>query len=134
VRNYSHDILLTDAFQQPELIRHITDFTENSRLGTPSSVEVSREPCWLEVVVINRVVDKHKVALLLLSILLIAIGIGIIVGISSWRPDIGVSIASGGFALVSALQALMAFIVDKWAGSLIIEELDGVLGRVMVDR
>ncbi|KAH0536890.1 hypothetical protein FGG08_006261 [Glutinoglossum americanum] len=112
VRNYTHNILLTDAFQQPGLLRHIPRFAEPAGSCTLGPVEDPRDPWWLEVVVISRVVDKHKVALLLLSILLIAVSTGIAAGISLRRPDVGVSIASGGFALVSALQALMSYVTE----------------------
>lgn len=59
-----------------------------------------------KVIVIRRVLDKEKVAWLLVVLLVISPGLGALVGVCSHRLNVGFAVSAGIFALASFSQAL----------------------------
>lgn len=53
---------------------------------------------------------KHFIAWLLMGILVVSFVLSVMVGFAARRSDLGVGIAAGGFALVSAAQGLLAWV------------------------
>src|SRR6266536_5245699 len=60
--------------------------------------------------VVRKVLAKHVVAWLLLGALVISFALGITIAIITSRSDVGAGVAAGGFALVTAIQGLLAWI------------------------
>ena len=62
------------------------------------------------VLVVRKGMAKHIVAWLLLAVLAAFIALGISIAITTNRSDVGAGIAAGGFALMTAIQGLLAWI------------------------
>jgi hypothetical protein len=63
------------------------------------------------VVVLRQVLSKTKIALMLLGLLVLGSMLGVIVGLCTGRADIALAVAAGGFACVTVLQSLVAWLV-----------------------
>lgn len=61
------------------------------------------------VLVVGQVLDKTKVARLLVSLLIISPALGIFVGICTHRVEVGVAVSAAVFALIALVQALAAW-------------------------
>ena len=63
-----------------------------------------------KVIVIKQVIDKAKVAWLLILLLFLSPVLGIGVGICSHNAEVGIAVSAGVFALASFVQGLVAWI------------------------
>lgn len=63
-----------------------------------------------EVIVVRHIIDRTKVAWLLLLLLFFSPALGIGVGICSHNADVGIAVSAGVFALASFVQGLVAWI------------------------
>ena len=62
------------------------------------------------MLVVGQILDKTKVARLLVLLLIVSPSIGIVVGISSHRADVGVAVSAAVFALITLFQALVTWL------------------------
>lgn len=63
-----------------------------------------------EIIVVRRVIDRAKVAWLLILLLFFSPILGIGVGIFSHNADVGIAVSAGVFALASFVQGLVAWV------------------------
>ena len=63
-----------------------------------------------EIIVIRRVIDRAKVAWLLILLLFFSPTLGIGVGVCSHNADVGIAVSAGIFALASFVQGLVAWV------------------------
>lgn len=75
------------------------------------SLSSSDDLAGKRAVVLRQVLCKTKVALMLLSLLGLGSLLGAIVGLCTGRADIALAVAAGGFACVTVLQSLVAWLV-----------------------
>ena len=68
------------------------------------------EPDDQEIVVVRRVIDRAKVAWLLILLLFFSPTLGIGVGVCSHNADVGIAVSAGIFALASFVQGLVAWV------------------------
>lgn len=61
------------------------------------------------VIVIRKILDKTKVAWLLIFLLIVSPGLGIVVGYYTHKAEVGIVVSAGIFALASFLQGLAAW-------------------------
>lgn len=61
------------------------------------------------VLVIRRVINKTKVAWLLIILLVLSPGLGLIVGLCTHKAEVGIAVSAGVFALAAFLQGLAAW-------------------------
>jgi hypothetical protein len=62
-------------------------------------------------VVIRQVISKTKVAFMLLGLLALGSILGVVVGVCTGRADIALAVAAGGFAFVTILQSMVAWLI-----------------------
>ena len=62
-------------------------------------------------IVVRQVLSKMKVTEILLVLLGLGSVIGVVVGMCTGRADIALAVAAGGFACVTVLQSLVAWLV-----------------------
>ena len=106
IENFSVDRFLTEAFHNPLLLRSNTAWPDYSarfslRLSDPYQVR--------EIIVIQQILDKSKIATFLIIILIVSPALGILVGLSSSNAEVGIAVSAGIFALASLLQGLAAW-------------------------
>lgn len=106
LHEYDHDALLTEFYNNQGLIFSHCAHLVDTCLIYPTSIEDYRGQ---RVIVLRRVLDKQKVAWLLISLLLISPALGVVVGTVFHRADVGVAVTVGIFALASILQGLAAW-------------------------
>lgn len=63
-----------------------------------------------EIIVVKRVIDRAKIAWLLILLLSFSPLLGIGVGICSHNADVGIAVSAGIFALASFVQGLVAWV------------------------
>ena len=63
-----------------------------------------------EIIVVRRVIDRAKVAWLLILLLFFSPLLGIGVGFFSHNADVGIAVSAGIFALASFVQGLVAWV------------------------
>jgi len=61
------------------------------------------------VIVIRKILDKAKIALLLIFMLIISPGLGLVAGFCTHKAEVGIAVSAGVFALASLLQGLAAW-------------------------
>ncbi|KAM0796397.1 hypothetical protein BDR22DRAFT_893249 [Usnea florida] len=130
--DFTLDPLLTEALFNPHLLLSSVDYPldidnfgslpglNNEELDhLPEDIcsnaddKTSRtciEPDDQEVLVVRRVIDRAKVAWLLILLLFFSPTLGIGVGFFSHNADVGIAVSAGIFALASFVQGLVAWI------------------------
>ena len=63
-----------------------------------------------DIIVIKQIIDRTKVAWLLILLLLFSPALGIVVGVCSHNAEVGIAASAGIFALASFVQGLVAWI------------------------
>ncbi len=109
LEDYSHDWSLTEAFYDPYTILHdITYVADNDRFSIKPSSFGSKHSTQ-NVIVIRTIVNKTKIAWILILLLTISPGLGVGIGIYTRKAEVGVAVSAGVFALASFLQGLAAW-------------------------
>lgn len=110
LQKYERDNLLTEAIYDPDLLINESAFImKHGSLALDREAEI-RGLTGQQVLLVNTIGDKEKIAWLLLLFLILSPALGIIVGKLSHRADVGVAISAGVFALASFLQGLAAWL------------------------
>ena len=105
--DYEHNPLLTEIYhsrgsifsraaRSPDTCYYLSSLSIDDCLGQ-------------RVVVLRRILDKQKITLLFILLLLTSPALGVVVGSVSHRADVGIAVAVRIFALASMLQALAAW-------------------------
>ena len=110
LRDFTKDIILTEAFNNPRIVFRSTDTgQERSLLDTPS-IRVHENLRGQEIIVIQQILDKANVAWVLILLLIASPGLGIAIGLCSHSADLGIAASAGVFALASFIQGLIAWL------------------------
>ena len=111
--DFEHDWLLTEVFHDPDLFpyRILHHGGDSWSAMTPLTQHHQGILPGARVFVIRRVLDKGKVARLLITLLVVSPGFGILVGICSRSAGAGIAVSAGIFALASFIQGLTAWVV-----------------------
>lgn len=105
-----HSPLLTEAFHDPQLLyRESPSLAFGDFRPTPYK-KVTDTLEGHQVIVVRRIIDKFKIAWLLVSFLILSPCLGIVVGTCSHNADVGVAVSAGVFALASFVQGLIAWV------------------------
>ncbi|MCJ1270910.1 hypothetical protein MMC22_010807 [Lobaria immixta] len=103
-QDLEHDSLLTETFRKS--IHHTGN--ERTSLFNPTSIDDYQGE---RIPVIRSVLDKTKIAMLLLSLLLISPVLGIVVASSTHRAGVGVAVSAGvGVAVSTSIIGLASFL------------------------
>ena len=107
--DYHYDWQLTEAYHCPQTLKWDVDhIVRNDRF----SVKPPSPHCNIsgqDVIVINSVLDKTRIAWLLIFLLIISPSLGLIVGLLSHNAATGIAVSAEIFALASFLQGLAAW-------------------------
>lgn len=76
-------------------------------ISSPSS---PRDCLGKRAIVVRQVLNKTKVAMMLLTLLILGSLLGVVVGMCTGRADVAVAVAAGIFAFVTVLQGLIAWL------------------------
>ena len=130
--DFTRDPLLTEALHNPHLllssVYHPLDIGNVGSLPGFSNKEFDHlpedicssaddkppstciEPDDQEIIVVRRVIDRAKVAWLLILLLFFSPILGIGIGVCSHNADVGIAVSAGIFALASFVQGLVAWV------------------------
>jgi hypothetical protein len=109
IQNFEQDWLLTKAFHRPHLLSQLLDYVaQNQRFCVSPSFDNDKTDQY-NVLVIRRVINKTKVAWLLIILLILSPGLGLIVGLCTHKAEVGIAVSAGVFALAAFLQGLAAW-------------------------
>jgi hypothetical protein len=109
---FSHNDLLYHSWKNPTKLGHhgslkvMSDKDLIVYLSSPEDLSGKR------AVVMRQVLSKTKVALMLLGLLALGSMSGVVVGVCTGRADIALTVAASGFACVTILQSLVAWLVS----------------------
>ena len=132
LRDFTLDPLLTEALHNPDIVLHMCTYplTVDNLGSSPADNDkaLSYEPAQRtndaestgtciehddqKVIVIKQIIDKAKVAWLLILLLFLSPVLGIGVGICSHNAEVGIAVSAGVFALASFVQGLVAWIQE----------------------
>ena len=110
--DFSHNDLLCHSWKNPTKLGHhgslkvMSDEDLIVYLSSPEDLSGKR------AVVMRQVLSKTKVALMLLGLLALGSMSGVVVGVCTGRADIALAVAASGFACVTILQSLAAWLVS----------------------
>ena len=108
--DFTKDIILTEAFNNPRIVFRSTDTgLERCLLDTPS-IRAHEDLKGHEIIVIRQIIDKANVARVLILLLIASPGLGIAIGLCSHSADVGIAASAGIFALASFIQGLIAWL------------------------
>ena len=132
LEDFTSDPLLTEALYNPHLFLCSVDYPlDIDNVGSlpglnnkefdhlPEDIcsgaddKTSRtcsEPDDQEIIVVRRVIDRAKVAWLLILLLFFSPTLGIVVGVCANNADVGIAVSAGIFALASFVQGLVAWV------------------------
>ena len=110
LRDFTKDIILTEAFNNPKIVFRSTDPGHESNLLDTPSIQAHEDPRGQEIIVIRQVLDKANVAWVLILLLMTSPGLGIAIGLGSQSADVGIAASAGIFALASFIQGLIAWL------------------------
>lgn len=130
LQDFTLDPLLTEALHNPQLPLHPAAYSLNADYSGSSPADNDKALCHQpfsndvdsnsiitciehdgqEIIVVRSVIDRAKVAWLLILLLLFSPALGIGVGICSHNADVGIAVSAGVFALASFVQGLVAWI------------------------
>lgn len=106
LHDYEHDWELTEAFYNPHILVGDTAYLSNN----DRFIIVSpRTESTQHVIVIRTIIDKTRIAWLLIFLLIISPCLGVIVGLCTHNAEVGIATSAGVFALASFLQGLAAW-------------------------
>ena len=130
--DFTLDPLLTEAFYNPHTLLRSVDYPLDidnvgslpglnnkgfDHLPEPICSDANDktsstciEPDDQEIIVIRRVIDRAKVAWLLILLLFFSPTLGVGVGVCSHNADVGIAVSAGIFALASFVQGLVAWV------------------------
>lgn len=113
-RIYLHDFrptsLFSDVISSPGLLLSTMEDLESNSDDTDVVDQEAVDYHPKRALVVQMVLDKRKVAWLLIFLLLMSPAIGTIVEIYSHQADAGVAVSAGMFAVASFLQGLVAWL------------------------
>lgn len=110
LRDFTKDIILTEAFNNPRIVFRSTDTRhEGSLLDTPS-IRAHEDLRGQEIIVIRQIMDKANVARVLILLLIASPGLGVAIGLCSQNANVGIAVSVGVFALASFIQGLIAWL------------------------
>ena len=108
--NFNYDHQLTEAFRgQLTPISKTAVFLKLRDLAVLSDDGIGLE--GRHMIVVRRVIDKTKIALLLISLSVASPGVGTLVGMYSRNAQVGIAVSAGIFALASFILELTAWLV-----------------------
>lgn len=114
LQDFTLDSLLTEALNNPQLLlrsdSYPLDVTNTGSSPDGKFISSCTEHDDPEVIVVRRVIDRAKVAWLLILLLFFSPVLGIGVGICSHDADVGIAVSAGMFALASFVQGLVAWV------------------------
>lgn len=113
LQDFTLDSLLTEALHNPQLLLRSESYPLNvTNIGSSSDDKSSSTSiyCDEQVLVVRRVIDRSKVAWLLILLLFLSPVFGIGVGICSHNADVGIAVSAGMFALATFVQGLVAWV------------------------
>lgn len=109
IQNFQQDWLLTKAFRLPTTVTQNADYaSQNQRfIVTPDlkKEDVDRQ----DVLVVRTIIDKTKVAWLLIILLILSPGLGLVIGLCTHNAQVGIAVSAGVYALAAFLQGLAAW-------------------------
>lgn len=106
LEGYKHDTLFSQAFHNPELLQRQESYAVTLESYAPRFTESDPTFSGQSVVIINKVLNKAKIAWVLILLLIISPGLGVAVGLWSRKAEVGIAVSAGVFALASSLQGL----------------------------
>ena len=133
------DALLTEALHNPQLLFHSRNSFQNPGLfGSRRPTSDDKTPAYQrpptyqasqtsntnddvpirdsadsderEIIVVKRVIDRAKIAWLLVLLLLLSPALGLVVGVCSHDAEVGIAVSAGLFALASFVQGFVAWV------------------------
>lgn len=110
LRDFTKDIILTEAFNNPTVVFRGTDTGLEISLLDTSSIRAHEDLRGQEIIVIRQIIDKANVARVLILLLIASPGLGIAIGLCSHSADVGIAASAGIFALASFIQGLIAWL------------------------
>lgn len=110
VEDQHFDIFLTDALKNPSLLRGDIACLEAHQHFLLQPVGTAHPLAGQKVLVVGQILDKTKVARLLILLLIVSPSLGIVVGILAHRADVGVAVSAAVFAFTTLFQALVTWI------------------------
>ena len=104
-----HNTFLTQALDDPSVLRGDVSSLEAYQQFLIRPTSTAEALTGQRALVISQVLDKTKIARLLVLLLVISPALGVFVGIRSHRADVGAAVSAGVFALAAVLQGLAAW-------------------------
>ena len=109
LRDYKQSWRFTEAFHNPSILEHDTaHISSNSRFTASPSMSMTKLD-GQNVIVIRKSLDKLKITLLLICLLVMTPALGLAVGFWTRKTEVGVAVSAGVFALASFIQGLAAW-------------------------
>ena len=109
LHDYKQDWLLTEAFLIPYILRDDANYVNNNKRFSINVSSTGTRLSGQDVIVIRKVLDKPKIARLLIFLLIISPALGIVVGLCTHKAGVGIAVSAGVFALASFLQGFTAW-------------------------
>ena len=109
LENETYDTLLTEAMDKPELFRGDVACLEVNHQFLLHPQSTLETVAGQSVLVFVQVLDKTKVAKILILLFVVSPAVGAFVGIGSRRPNVGIAASAGVVALTALLQGLAAW-------------------------
>ncbi len=109
LKYYRDDWSLTEAFHNPHTLFHDTNHVANNDRFSIKTSSIGTKHSAQDVIVIRQIVNKTKIAWLLMFLLIMSPGLGLVVGLHTRRAEVGIAVSAGLFALASFLQGLAAW-------------------------
>lgn len=105
-----YDTFLTQTLDSPSVLRGDVSSLEAYQQFLIRPMSSAEALVGQRALVISQVLDKTKVARLLVLLLVISPALGVFVGIQSHRTDVGLAVSAVVFALAAILQGLAAWL------------------------
>ena len=103
------DSLLTAAFDKPQILHEDVIALERYQQFLLRRVDVAHSSVGQRALVIVQVLDKTRLAWLLVLLLVISSPLGVIAGMKSHRVEVGAAISTGMFAMIAIAQTIAAW-------------------------
>ena len=101
--------LLTEMYYNPALLEPYKHYYADNRYSEIPQRWGDENLCGQRVLVFRKVLDKTRIARLLLSVCFIGITLGTVIGAYFRRGDVGIAIITGVFTLAAFLQGMAAW-------------------------
>ena len=116
LQDFALDPLLTEALHDPRILFCPTDHTGYERTHFTNDIDEKRTSTCMQhehhpdFIVIRCLLDRTKVARLLILLLFLSPALGISVGVCFQNADMGIAISAGLFGLTTFVQGLVAWV------------------------